>query len=136
VLQARGQLDEAPGRRRGSDSDSGPNTLQNFPTLSQGNIFGGNLIVKGSISTNQSLIGKTLTIELYANGRCNPSATARGKRTSAASPASGSPATAASPTRGPVPPARDKVITATATSASGDTSEFSPCSQISRLSRP
>jgi parallel beta-helix repeat protein len=103
------------------DVDMGDNNLMNYPVLELAKATPGKLIVKGYIDTPNS---KTVTIEFFANPVPNPGGDASGHGEGAVYLGSDQPNpqgkfTATLPTVTP-----GTLITATATDAEGNTSEF------------
>jgi hypothetical protein len=106
------------------DTDTGPNNLQNFPTITSVTRTPTSMILRGSLDTNPNV---TATIDLYQSAACDPSGFGEGYaprgHVDVAVPASGTAtwqlAVPAQDTFGPI-------WTATAT-VSGATSEFGPC---------
>ncbi|HKP73776.1 MAG TPA: carboxypeptidase regulatory-like domain-containing protein, partial [Pyrinomonadaceae bacterium] len=108
------------------DADSGSNNLQNFPVLSSASASGGNTVVQGTLN---STANATFRIEFFANAACDQSGNGEGGRflgsTNATTDANGNvtfnPTLAGSTTPG------SEFVTATATDASNNTSEFGAC---------
>ncbi len=105
------------------DADTGPNTLQNFPVLTAATLTG-TLAVTGTLN---STAATTFRIEFFANDALDPSGHGEGQRylgfVSVTTDGSGNAAIAAAlPATGV---AIGNFITATATDAAGNTSEFS-----------
>ena len=105
------------------DPDPGANLLQNFPTLTSAAVAGG-VSVAGSINTTANT---SVTVEVYGNTACD----AAGYGEGASYIGSVSVTTAANgngsfSTTFPVAPA-GFWLTATASDAAGNTSEFGPC---------
>ncbi|HMC69403.1 MAG TPA: Calx-beta domain-containing protein, partial [Mycobacteriales bacterium] len=109
------------------DSDTGPNNLQNFPVITGATVAGATRHINGTLNSTP---GQAFTIDFYANpaGSCDPSGNGEGQTYL------GSATTAATDGNGDVsftfnPPSLTPgdVITATATDAAGNTSEFSAC---------
>jgi hypothetical protein len=103
------------------DTDTGPNNLQNFPVLTFALVSQGGLVVQGTIDTP---IPQTVTLEFFANLVPVPGGDPSGHGEGAtflgtATPAPDGTFTAALPTVAP-----GTLISATATDAVGDTSEF------------
>jgi len=103
------------------DTDTGPNNLQNFPVLSSAFLTSGLLVVSGTIDTPSP---QTVTLEFFADPVPTPGGDPSGYGEGAtflgtATPAAGGTFSATLPT---VPPGT--LISATATDAAGDTSEF------------
>ncbi|HKP11149.1 MAG TPA: BACON domain-containing carbohydrate-binding protein, partial [Blastocatellia bacterium] len=108
------------------DGDSGANGLQNFPVLQTANsLGGGGSTVQGTLNSAASA---TFTIQFFANDICDPSGNGEGQlflgsataTTNAGGNATFSATLAGAATTG-------QFITATATDAAGNTSEFSQC---------
>jgi uncharacterized membrane protein len=103
------------------DTDSGPNLLMNFPVFTSVTSLAGTVTVTGTIDTPSP---STVTIEIFTNNSPSPGADSSGfgegqTFVTAVTPSS-SGAFTASFTAGP-----NVAITATATDANGNTSEFS-----------
>ncbi|MCY7348217.1 MAG: carboxypeptidase regulatory-like domain-containing protein [Pyrinomonadaceae bacterium] len=107
------------------DADSGANTLQNFPVLTSATTSGGNLIVNGTLNSKPS---QTFTVDFYSSAACDASGNGEGEiflgSTNVTTDAGGIVGFTASL---PVTVAGGRFITATATDAAGNTSEFSQC---------
>jgi uncharacterized repeat protein (TIGR01451 family) len=108
------------------DGDSGANNLQNFPVLQTANSAnGGGSMVQGTLNSTASA---TFTIQFFANDVCDASGNGEGQlflgSTSVTTDGSGNgtfnATLAGSATTG-------QFVTATATNAQGNTSEFSAC---------
>jgi hypothetical protein len=107
------------------DGDTGPNGLQNFPVLTAATIAGGNLTVSGTLN---SVANVPHRVEIFSSAACDPFGFGEGQSflggftvlTDIAGNAAFNPAPLAIP-------AGQTRITATATNASGQTSEFSQC---------
>ncbi|MBS1811295.1 MAG: hypothetical protein JST84_24235 [Acidobacteria bacterium] len=117
-----------------TDSDSGPNNLQNFPVLNPitlpctvtGTIPGGVGVTNGPVSP--------VTLDFYANASCDASGNGEGDvYLGSMSVTLTSTATPFSFSFTPVP--GKQVITATATDNNGNTSEFSSC-QTAPINQP
>ncbi|MFL6216136.1 MAG: HYR domain-containing protein [Blastocatellia bacterium] len=107
------------------DADTGPNNLQNFPVLTSASSGGGQTVVQGTLDSEP---GATFTVEFFSNATCDASGNGEGRTFIGST----SVTTTASCTRNfsatlSVAVAAGEVITATAISSTGDTSEFSPC---------
>jgi hypothetical protein len=105
------------------DADTGPNGLQNFPTLTSASQFPSSVTLAGTL---QSVPSATFTIDFYANSAADPSGFGEGQvylgSVNVTTDANGAGSfTAILP---PVATGLD-LITATATDANGSTSEFS-----------
>jgi hypothetical protein len=109
------------------DADTGSNEKQNFPVLTSVLLSGGNLEILGTLSSQPST---SYHVEFFSSPACDESGFGEGRTflgsTTVLSDASGVAAIDAS-----LPFASaDTVITATASSPDGDTSEFSPCASV------
>jgi hypothetical protein len=113
-----------PTQNDADDADTGPNGLQNFPLMQTANITAGGTHMAGTLN---SAANSKFTVDFYSNDACDNSGYGEGARymgeTSVTTDASGAGnfdvvLSAVAP-RG--------VVTATATDASGNTSEFSAC---------
>ena len=104
------------------DTDSGPNDLMNFPVLAEAATDGSNLLVIGTLDTPNP---ETATIELFANPVPSPGGDPSGHGEGAVYLGSVTPDTGGefSATLNPVD--EGTLISATATDAAGNTSEFS-----------
>lgn len=109
------------------DGDTGPNDLQNHPSITRATLLpqSGGVAVSGSLNSQPSA---TYSIEFYANTSCDDTGAGEGavflgSRTVVTDDAGDAPFTA----QLPQPPAGDDAISATATNAGGSTSEFSLC---------
>ena len=103
------------------DTDTGPNNLQNFPVLTSALASSGHLVVTGTIDTQSP---QSVTLEFFANTVPTPGGDPSGYGEGAvylgsATPASNGTFSATLPSV-----AAQTLISATATSESGDTSEF------------
>ncbi|HEX5176698.1 MAG TPA: hypothetical protein VFV83_06710, partial [Chthoniobacteraceae bacterium] len=103
------------------DADAGPNNLQNFPVLTSATK---NAAVTAIAGTLNSIANATFTIDLYANASADPSGFGEGQTflgsTTATTNASGN----VSFNFNPANVAPGTAITAVATSAAGNSSEF------------
>lgn len=106
------------------DADIGGNELQNFPVLSSVSSSGGTTTVTGSLNSAANAL---FSIEFFANDTCDPSGFGEGQyflgTTGVTTDASGNASFSV------VLPVTlgCRVVTATATDAAGNTSEFSHC---------
>lgn len=107
------------------DGDSGPNGLQNFPVVTGATAGGGNVSVSGTLN---SAPNATFRVELFSNAACDTSGNGEGGSflgfVDVTTDAGGN--GSFGPSSFPLP-AGETVITATATSAANQTSEFSAC---------
>jgi len=111
------------------DSDSGPNDLQNFPELSSAESSSTGTTVRGTMSTTP---GATLRLEFYASPAADPLGNGEGKKLLGAKKVTLVEGDA------PLVFTTSKitkagwVVTATATNATGSTSEFSAAVAVQR----
>lgn len=115
-----------------ADSDSGPNSLQSFPIVSATDAGGSHTVLRGDLSAaNQA----TYRIELFDAGTCDASDHGEGNRfltsTDVTTDALGR--GSFSVNLRPALPA-GALVSATATDASGNTSEFSTCAGVQSAS--
>jgi CSLREA domain-containing protein len=116
------------------DADSGSNDLQNFPVLMSATAAGGSLNVA---STLQGAAGAAYTVELFASTVCDPSDFGEGEEFLAAVPTvAGGDGLATIEANIPVAVPLGQFITATATDAAGNTSEFSACREVAAATTP
>jgi hypothetical protein len=116
-----------------ADGDAGPNNLQNFPVLSAATSNGVSTGVRGSLNSSPAT---SFTIEFFASPVCDGSGNGEGHTflgaTAVTTDGSGNAAidvTLPAPSVG-------QVVTATATDAAGNTSEFSACVTVMGLPSP
>ena len=109
------------------DADRGANELQNAPTLTSAANTGGATTVAGRL---HSSAGATFRIEVFVNERCDPSGHGEGERFFGATTVTtdGDGDAGFSVRVAAVPAGR--AVTATATDAGGNTSEFSACAPV------
>ncbi|HJR05874.1 MAG TPA: Calx-beta domain-containing protein [Pyrinomonadaceae bacterium] len=110
------------------DADTGANNLQNFPIISIASANGGNTAVSGSLNSTPNT---TFDIQYFLNQTCDPSGNGEGQFFVGTSPVTTDAGgntdinvllfAAAQP---------GMFLTATATDPAGNTSEFSPCRQV------
>jgi CSLREA domain-containing protein len=113
------------------DPDTGANDQQNFPSLGTAEVTAGAVTVVGTLN---SVPSSTFTLDFYSNSSCNAAApnnhgegrTYLGEKTAVTTDAGGDATFTFTSDGSPVVSAGD-VITATATDANGNTSEFSRC---------
>jgi hypothetical protein len=110
------------------DADTGSNNLQNYPVLTAATSTGGNTTITGTLNSTASL---AYTLDFFTVPPATHQATAKVAATSARQPVNtdGSCNAPVSVTL-PVGIAPGGVITATATDAQGNTSEFSACRAV------
>ncbi len=106
------------------DGDSGPNNLQNFPTLTTAKISGTDLTVNGTLN---STAGTTFNIDFYASVTADGSGHGEAERYlgSASVTTDGSGNATISALLSSVGVGVSEFVTATATDSNGNTSEFS-----------
>lgn len=106
------------------DADTGPNGFQNFPVIASMTSTTTSTTVKGSLN---SVANSTFTLEFFSSPSCDPTGYGEGKVLLGSKSVTtvGNVASFAA-TFSPRVPA-GSVVTATATDAAGNTSEFSPC---------
>jgi hypothetical protein len=111
------------------DGDAGPNDLQNFPVLSSATSVSGSTSINGTLNSRPS---STFTIDFYSSAVCDSSGFGEGATpigsTTVTTDSEGNVSFAI--TLG-VGLAAGNQITATATDAQGNTSEFSGCRTVS-----
>ncbi len=110
------------------DADTGPNDLQNFPVIATAVQRPGRLVLMGTLDTGAG----DIRVEFFANTACHASGFGEGEI-----PIGAITVRATGDARNPAAftvelpvTARGQVITATATDAVGNTSEFSPCVSV------
>jgi hypothetical protein len=107
------------------DADTGPNNLQNAPTLTSAPIAGGNVTISGTLDSAPST---TFRVEFFANASCNTSGHGEGRTfLGSANVTTASNCVSAFGPLAFAVPAGQTVITASATDSGNNTSEFSTC---------
>jgi hypothetical protein len=109
------------------DADTGANNRQNFPVLTGVFSGPGTTIVQGALDSAPSNSAYPLVIEFFHSPSCDPSGHGEGRTFIGALSVSG-PGPFASTLSVAVP--SGEVLTATATDADGNTSEFSACAVV------
>lgn len=104
------------------DTDSGPNGLQNFPVLDAAAISVTNTIVSGTL---RSLASRVYSVDIYASTSLGTSGYGEGENWAGSVTVNADASGFAAFNLTILAPLVGKFITATATSAAGDTSEFS-----------
>ncbi len=116
------------------DADAGANNLQNYPVVTAAATGAGRTIVLGTLNSSANA---AFTLEFFSSPSCDPSGFGEGQgvrgRTNVNTDASGN-ATFTAVFTNTVP--AGQVITATATDAANNTSEFSRCAQVVAGSPP
>jgi len=110
----------------GTDGDSGPNGLQNYPTVTSA--VSGSIKVKGTLTSTPNA---SFTLEFFSVDSCDASGYGEGETFvgSLMVTANGAGTASYSAMFTPTVPVGD-YITSTATSVGGNTSEFSACQQV------
>lgn len=109
------------------DADGGPNAGQNFPGITEAAVVGATTEVSGVIDSTPNA---AFRIELFSSPTCDPSGFGEG-RTFLAAVDAWTDGAGHAPWTVVVPQAiADPYVTATATSAGRNTSEFSPCAAV------
>ncbi len=110
------------------DVDSGANLLQNYPVLTSAVSFGASTNIAGTFNSTPS---QTYTLEFFSSAACDPSGFGEGDTYIGSSSVSTDAGGIAAVTANfAVSTAVGRVITATATDANGNTSEFSRCQTV------
>ena len=110
------------------DGDTGSNNLQNFPTIRSVVSEGGSTTITGTLSTTP---GATLTIDFYANIACDASGFGEGRTLiGSATVITGGNGAASIDATFDGQLTSGQAVTATATDAAGNTSEFSNCMPV------
>jgi hypothetical protein len=114
-----------------NDADTGPNNLQNYPVLNTAVSNGTNTVVRGTLN---SIANATFNLQFFSNATCDSSGNGEGQTflgsASVTTDTNGN-ASFNSPLPNAVAPGQ--FITATATDAAGNTSEFSACLAIAAV---
>jgi parallel beta-helix repeat protein len=110
------------------DADTGANDLQNYPVLTVATSGGGATTVRGTLGSKAN---QTYSVDFYSDAACDPSGNGEGRTylgsADVTTDANGD-AAIAETLSADVPVGQ--VVTATATDASGNTSEFSACRSV------
>lgn len=110
------------------DGDTGPNGLQNFPTLTSAHMGFKTATLKGSLNSQAS---STYRLDFYDSPSCDSSGNGEGATwlgSTTITTDSGGDVIFSYASTTAAPP--HSVVTATATDADGSTSEFSPCATV------
>ncbi len=112
------------------DPDVGPNLLQNFPVLLPTTADAGTTTIRGTLNSEPN---GSYTLEFFSSAACNDSGHGEGQQYVGSTkvvtdPGGDAPFEASFP----APIALGRVVTATATDAFGNTSEFSACGGIAQ----
>jgi hypothetical protein len=108
------------------DGDAGGNNLQNFPVVTSASQTGGTITVAGILN---SIPSSTFTVELYSNAVCDPSGFGEGETYLGSVPVTTN-ASGNGTFNIALPGPATGFLTATATDAANNTSEFSACVAI------
>lgn len=112
------------------DGDIGPNNIQNFPVITSITGNSSQTTITGNLNSTPST---TFSLNFYSSSVCDPSGNGEGATPfgpGAVGVATDSNGNAGFSVTLPAPLSPGHVITATATDAAGNTSEFSPCDAI------
>lgn len=110
------------------DPDNGPNNLQNFPVLSSATASDSSTTVTGTL---KGAPNQTFTVQLFSSPEKDPSGFGEGQTfLGEKNVTTGANGNASFSFSAPVGVPIGQFVTATATSASGDTSEFSKAEQV------
>jgi uncharacterized repeat protein (TIGR01451 family)/CSLREA domain-containing protein len=115
-----------------NDADTGGNGLQNFPTLTSATSEGGQTEITGSLSSADG----SYRVEFFSNVACDASGHGEGETYLGFQTVAVSSGAAAFSATLPVTVALGAHVTATATDAAGNTSEFSACATVAEPSGP
>lgn len=110
------------------DVDAGPNNLQNFPLITSVVSAAGQTTIAGTLNSTPNT---TFVLDFYANSVCDSSGNGEGAKPFALNPAPVATDASGNASFNIIVPTllpAGRIITATATDPSGNTSEFSPCS--------
>ncbi|MES2593503.1 MAG: T9SS type A sorting domain-containing protein [Bacteroidota bacterium] len=126
--------DYAPNANDNGDSDAGPNESQNFPVLSDIFTNTTNISIIGTLNSHAS---STYTLQYFANTTCDISENGEGKiLIGTHTVTTSSSGNAAINIQFQIAVSAGAYITALATDAFGNTSEFSACTQVQNVSLP
>lgn len=115
------------------DSDAGPNALLNHPTVTLATVSDGTTRIQGSVSASPTT---ALNLDFYSNSDCDPSGSGEGQQyLGSAVVTTGAAGQADFDVLFPLA-AAGRQITATATDAAGNTSEFGPCTAATIVAPP
>jgi hypothetical protein len=109
----------------------GPNSFQNYPVLTSATSTGGSLTIAGTLASSP---GSTFTIDFYSSSSVDPSGYGQGEHYLGSVPVTTNGSGLASFSAAFASDSGRPFITATATDAAGNTSEFSHALQIRRYS--
>jgi CSLREA domain-containing protein len=109
------------------DADTGANNLQNFPVLTSAEKLGGTVVVDGGLD---SIASTTFRLEFFHTPDCDGSQNGEGDTLLGSTPVTTTPAGEASFSVTLPLAVATGFVTATATDAVGNTSEFSTCAAV------
>ena len=115
------------------DVDSGPNDRQNFPLITSVVSTAGQTTIAGTLNSTPNT---TFILDFYVNAVCDSSGNGEGAKPFALNPQPVTTDANGSATFNVIVPASlpaGRILTATATDPTGNTSEFSPCSSTQTL---
>lgn len=116
------------------DRDAGANELQNFPELTVAASSSSRTTVRGRLT---GAANATFTLEFFSNANCDPSRFGEGESIAGSARVTTDASGAVSFTVTLTPAlTAGRFLTATATDASNNTSEFSPCLEVVRTGQP
>lgn len=118
------------------DFDLGPNDRQNFPVITSALVSGGGITIRGFVLGRPNA---TYAIDLFSSRLCDESGFGEGETYLGSHPVVTGPnifGIMSFMMSVPVPIPVGQVVTATATDAQGNTSEFSACRTVRALPRP
>ena len=116
-----------------NDTDSGPNDLQNFPVLTAGSASTQSITLNGTLDVPATASNASYVLDFYENTACDANGHGEGAVPLASRNISLSGnAESFSVTLNVAPNPQPTVISATATDAAGNTSEFSACTPAPR----
>ena len=123
LIPAPGTVDGVTANDTG-DGDTGANNLQNFPVITSSKVTGSTKTIRGTLNSTASA---NFTIDFYANDACDGLGNGEGKTYLGSTPVTTDSGGNVSFTFNPTSLTVGDIITATATDASNNTSEFSAC---------
>jgi uncharacterized repeat protein (TIGR01451 family) len=113
------------------DGDTGPNNMQNFPVVTGASVVGESTVVDGTLNSNTS---STFTLEFFANTACHTIGYGEGETYLGSTEVSTDPiGNATFQATLPVTATTGSYISATTTSSTNDTSEFSACNETTQV---
>jgi hypothetical protein len=117
-----------------NDTDTGSNNLQNFPVVTSATSNGSTTTIQGTLNSTPNA---TFTLEFFSNNACDASGYGEGQTFLGTTPVTtGADGNASFNVTFSMSLTATQVVTATATNAGGDTSEFSQCGTVSVIVPP